>query len=215
MLAAALLTTVLAAEAPRRVDGVVGADWVPLSRGDLAWVAEGEGTGTLVGELDGLLRPSLVAFGGVRVGPWAVLAGLSGAVRRQDVWTGDDHALFTVATVRPSLDAQRSLVEPGPPDLWVSVGLHGVVPRVRDTADAYTPAEADAAEADAAELRAALGGGGGRIGLGATVPVAGSLSIGVRVGQVLHLSGSREEAATTLILTSWTEAALRLQVALP
>ena len=57
-----------------RADALIGVDWVPLGRADIAWIEDGQMSDTLVSEGDGLLDPPLTwwAAGLATAGPdWA------------------------------------------------------------------------------------------------------------------------------------------------
>ena len=73
----ALLTNLALAAEPAPVRAVAGMAWSPIDTGALALQATGSFSGTLAGELDGILVPPLRAYAGVKKGPWAALGGLS------------------------------------------------------------------------------------------------------------------------------------------
>lgn len=209
-----LLLASLAAQA----GALVGVDYAPFGRGDLAWVDEGQLSGTLVGELDGLLVPSLTAWGGYADERNAALLGLGGARISTITRAGSSVTGSSVAALRPSLDYRRYVVarRPDAPAAWLQAGAYGVIPGASTWAVTSNDAEQEALEAADAETRARIGGWGLRAGGGASVSWSNGLTLGARWLGIFHRSSmvSADESKTT---STWLrgEAALELAFAFP
>lgn len=201
-----------------RADALVGVDWVPFDRGDLAWVEDGELSGTLVGENDGLLVPSLTAWGGWADRHNAALVGLAGARVLTTTTSGSSVTGSVVAALRPSVDYRRYLLprEPGHATCWVQAGGYGDIPAAKTWAEVSSDAEQEALDAADAETKARIGGWGLRAGGGASVAWDNGLSVGARYLGVFHRSSlvSDDGSRTTSTLTRG-EVALELSFAFP
>ena len=198
---------------PAVLFALLGLDLVPYGRGDLLWVAEDRDSDALVGEFDGVLRPPLTAYGGVRTEKTAYLATF-GTARIATASRGDGGTSRQAAgAFRPGLDVQRYLGAPEVgPVAWLGAGAYGVIPTAVDLNDLYTEAEAQDAEAEASDLRARIGGVGLRVGVGGDYRWGEGLVLGLRY----HLVGHRGQALTSDTLTvstlTYGEAGLRLQL---
>jgi hypothetical protein len=160
-----------------------GLEWRPLSRGDLAWIEEGDTTGLLVGGSDGFVRPQLGAYAGAwvteRVGMHASL----GVARVQSTsWAGDVYVQRHWGVVRPAFDVRVALLsrDDGRPVPWLFLGGHLDVPSSRATSNGYTAEEREAAARAATLDRIRLGGIGGRLGAGADLGLLPSLRLGMQ-----------------------------------
>ena len=204
-----LLATALAAQGT-----ALGVDYVPSGRADLIWVDEGRASGTLVGEFDGLVRPSLTPYLLVH-GQRVSVAFSFGFARTAEInWTGEERRKVVNTALRPAMDVQRYLVQ-DKVSVWVGAGVHGVVPIVRDLSTAYGEAELEAAREANREVMARIGGVGARVGAGAEVELASGLSLGLRVhGNSWRGQRISEDSVSVSTLT-WADAGLRMQVDLP
>lgn len=211
LLATAALSTGLAA--PRTLAGL---DWVPAGRGDLEWVAQGQGSGTLVGELDGLLRPPLSAWAGPAWDKDAVIFGLGVARQATSTWTSQQKTHVALGSVRPSVDYRRYLRprEAGQATAWLGAGVHGNIPWVRYTSESWTAEEQAAMDEAAAADRGRIGGLGGRLGLGAEAWLTESLAVGGSWSGRLHRQQYNGTDGYTVSTWVGGEAALTLALQL-
>lgn len=188
----------------------LGVDYVPFGRSDLVWVEEEQSTGTLVGEFDGLIRPSLTPYLLVPRDRVSWVVGMGFARSAETSWTGEQRRKVTYTGVRPALDAQRYITD----HAWVGAGVYGVIPIVRDVSTQYGEAEQAEAQEASRQVMARIGGVGARAGAGAEIEVAEGLSIGFRT----HLNGWRgqriSEDSYDVSTLMWVDAGLRLQVQL-
>lgn len=188
---------------------LIGATWTPPGIGSLSW-SEADGfSGTLVGEFDGWIRPPLNLHAGYAWGRAAITGGLGVAAIRDGQYQ-DNGSLRYVAGVRPSLDGRFYLGQrsAGRAEGYLIGGVYGVIPAARDTSDAYTPEEQEAAEESSSAQRARIGGLGARAGAGAGWLWAGDGSaVGVGVQSALRVHGAWEVSdedglrVSTLFLT--------------
>lgn len=187
--------------------------YVPLSRGDLAWVADERTTGTAVGEFDGFVDPVLSALGGAWVSDHLGFMGSIGMARLTTTqWTGTTWRQRHWGVVRPAVEARWAFGErvAGRPCAWASIGMHGDVPSARDTSNGYTPDEQESADVDAYAERLRLGGIGGRVGFGVDWRLGGGLVIGGDLAVEGHWGVLHSTESSTI--SSWlvTEPALHV-----
>lgn len=178
--------------------------YVPLSRADLAWVADQRTTGTGVGEFDGFVDPALTALAGAWAGDHLGVMGSLGLARLTTTqWTGASWRQRHWGVLRPAVEARWAFGERGVgrPSAWASVGLHGDVPSARDTSNSYTPSEQQSADTAAYAERLRLGGFGGRAGFGVDWRLAGGLVIGADFGVEGHWGVLRSSESSTI--SSW------------
>jgi hypothetical protein len=198
--------------------GVIGVDFLPLGRADLAWTDEGRLSGVLANEEDGFLQGPLRMWGGAAWTRHAVTGSLSAVRLKTTTWTaseadGDDLVTETVqGGLRPALDwryyflpRQAGLASP-----YLGAGFSAVIPTVKYSSETWTASEESAWLAQQAEDRARVRGAGGRIFGGAELLWSNGLLLGVRQSFELQ-RGERvdTEAARTTALLS-TETALSL-----
>ena len=190
---------------------LVGVDWVPFGRGDVAWV-ESQSTGTLVGEFDGMLVPALTGFGGWAGAHDAVLGGFGAASVSATSGVGLAGSGVRVGVVRPSVDYRRYLLgrDPGRATAYLQGGVYAAVPFARTWSDSFTEDEQAAQDVLAAETRAQLSGWGLRWGGGAEVTFESGLVLGARSLFVLHRSAQSTEDAWSASTLVRGEAALVL-----
>lgn len=204
-----LLATALAAEG-----SALGVDYVPSGRADLVWVDEARTSGTLVGELDGLVRPSLTPYlvlHGARV---STVLGLGFGRTSEISWTGEERRKVVNAGIRPAVDLHHYLLEDRA-SAWVGAGVYGVIPIVRDVSSAYGEAEQEAAREASREVMARIGGVGGRLGAGAEVELSPGLTVGLRFHTNAWRGQRISEDSVSISTLMWADAGLRLQVDLP
>jgi hypothetical protein len=198
--------------------GVIGVDFMPLGRADLAWTTEDRLSGVLGNEEDGFVQGPLRMWGGAAWTRHAVTGSLSAVRLRTTTWTAspaDGEELVTETVqggVRPAVD-WRFYVLPRAVRLaspYVGVGLQAVIPTVKYSSTTWTPSEESAWLAQQAEDKARVRGAGGRIFGGAELLFDTGLMLGVRQSFELQ-RGERvdTEAARTTGLLS-TETALTL-----
>lgn len=193
-----------------------GLQWHPLARADVSWVDDGRTTGLAVGEMDGVVRPSLSAFFGGWISERFGLFGHLGIARLQNTtWVGDVWEQRHWGVFRPGLDARFALLKPRTdsrrmPHPWVLGGLYGDIPSVRETSNGYDDVEQDVADDAAASDRARLAGFGGRLGFGADLQVVPGLTVGAQYTLGVHQGLFLGDDAD--VVSSWvaSEAALLL-----
>jgi len=193
---------------------VVGMDWTPLSRADLTWLEDGRSSETGVGEFDGLTRPALAPFAGVRMEHWDFLGSIGLATMRTAQSDDDGTRIQSVGGLRLGVDTQCHPGETEQVDLWVGLGAYGLIPIARDTADFYSEADAADAEFDSAQARARIGGFGARLGAGVMVPVGETVQVGGGAHLVWHGQVSFTETGQTLSSLLWIQPALRVETVL-
>lgn len=190
----------------------VGVDYVPFGRQDIAWVEEGQLSGSLVGEGDGLVQPELTAWGGAAGKYDAVLFGLGIARISTSIYVEDEYTTSYAATVRPSVDYRRYLAprNSGSAVGFMQVGTYGLIPAAGTYSDTYTRSEQNDADQAAQELRARIGGFGFRAGGGAEVGWGSGLTLGARYLFVFHRTQALGEDNFTVSTLVHGEAALIL-----
>ena len=191
-------------------DGFFGVDYVPSGRADLIAIAEGQTSGTRVGEFDGLLQPPLTAWGGILRERRAWLGGLSVASWSNTTWAGSQQTTSRRGGVRLSLDHRSYLVLPDPdtPSPWLQAGVYGIIPIAREHSDAWNDDEAEAMAAEASEARSRIGGAGLRVGGGVELPLKSGLSLGARVLVVVHQGWAFDDTGQSTSTAVRTEPAL-------
>lgn len=203
----------VAVPAALAADPFAGLEFAPFSRADLTWVDEERTSGTGVGEFDGVVAPSLTAFGGAWLGRFGLSGALGIARLQSTTWTGEVYRQRHWGVLRPSIDArwaltERALARPVP---WLLVGAHGDVPSARDVSNGYTTEEQEAADVAAYEERLRLGGFGGRAGAGVDLRLREGLAIGALYAIEGHWGVIETDDAS--VVSSWvgSRAALLLQ----
>ncbi len=195
--------------------GMMGVEYVPPGLGDLAWAQQGQLSGTLVGENDGLLVPPLTAVGGYAWDRVGVFGGLTLARVSTTVIQSDSQAQSLRSAIRPSAEVRYWLVEPsGPrPNLCISAGAFAVIPAVKEVSDAADDEESQALQEAADEAAGRIGAIGGSLGLGAEVRWETGLGLGIRSDVVVtrfdtsnaqtQTVSSLVQARTALALSYW------------
>lgn len=193
-----------------------GVGFNPAGVGALAWSDADQFSGTLAGEFDGVLRPPLTAYAGWFDKHNAALLDVA-VVRFSNATFADTSSVESVGAMRLGVDYRRYLPAagcgPGFIDMYGNVGLYGILPTARDTSDAYTEEDQASADEASAELRARVGGLGGRLGVGAAYRAGGpaSVSVGARGSLVLHRAQSTLETGYTISTVLLPEAVLTLE----
>lgn len=192
----------------------VGAEWRPLSRGDLLWITEGNTTGLGVGGLDGFVRPQLSLYGGAWVSPHFGLQGSIGAARLQTTtWTGEIYEQRHWGVIRPGVDFKFSILERSDPRPipWISFGPHIDLPSARDTSNGYTEEEQELADRSATVDRVRLSAIGARLGAGVDYGLLPALRVGLFTA--LDWQRSLFRGTDPAVVTSWAtvEAAILLE----
>ena len=192
--------------------GALGVDWVPSGRGDLAWVASEQLTGTQVAETDGLLRPPLTAWGGWLGQRHGVLGSFDVARLAHSVRTNANAEVSTQTALRPGVDYRLYLKERSAdaPQAYLQLGAYGVVPFATESSDSASKSEQTVLDQQAQQNRSRIGGVGGRVGVGAEIQLDSGVMLGARYSVVYHRSRALDEE--TLTVSSWlrSEAALVL-----
>ncbi len=213
-----MLTALLVATSSAAPSTSLGAEWRPLSRGDLSWVDGGSTTGLIVGGLDGFVRPNLSAYGGAWLSERTALQGSLGVARLQNTTiAGEIVTQRHWGVVRPAVELRYALLphtQEGPVP-WLLGGLHVDIPSARETSNGFTPEEQELANEIATLDRLRLGAFGGRVGIGASVELIGGLAVGLQYALIWQRSlflGEDPTAATSLLIG---EAGLLLQLQWP
>ena len=193
----------------------VGLAWTPLSRADLSWVADERTSGTGVGEFDGIVDPSLSAWGGVWLRErWAIVGGLGVARLTSTTWDGDVWRQRHWGVIRPSADLRWAAMKRDDAHAivpFLDFGVHGAIPSARDTSNGYSAEEADQADADATLDRLRLGGVGGRVGAGVDWRPTPGIALGAQY--VVEARFGTLRTTDTSIVSSWISSQVELLVA--
>ena len=205
---------------------VLGLAWIPSGTGALALQSTGSLSGTLAGELDGLLVPSMRAYAGMRRGRTSLLGEASWAhvdITRATI--DGDTSRRSVGALRVGGEARRDLRGDVARGVVFSghAGLHANLPLVSLTDSTWTEAEVLDAEDTVADLRRRVGGAGFSLGVGARVPLlrerlpgpveggAPALSLGARAGMGVHARAGATTEDGSAVVTVLPEAALTLE----
>ena len=196
---------------------MMGVEWVPLSRGDLMWVDEGNTTGTGVGEFDGVLVPALRFRGGWEGPRLALLGGLSVARSTDTLWAGSGYSQSHEGALRLALDTRYALDagDRADPIPWVEGGLYGVIPSARVVSDTYTEEEQATAEEGASLTRKTIGGVGLRVGPGFSWFFTDAMSLGATYHLVVFRGQVLTDASLAISTRVYGEAALLLEARFP
>jgi hypothetical protein len=139
----------------------------------------------VVGEFDGLLRPSMRPYAGWRMGAHQIISSLGIAlfsIRHPEGRT-------RLGNLRVGMDYRFSVLEQeSGPRLWLGLGAYQLFPLLTDENTSYTEAETTASETLLSEKKAQLAGTGLRAGLGVDIPVAQHLHLGFHHHFVDHLN---------------------------
>lgn len=197
--------------------GVLGVDWTPFGRADLAWIEADQLSGTLVADTDGALAPPLELHGGAfdahnavlghmglaRVGTATasfdengVLVSRSGE-HALSLKLGVDYRRYLTPRVQPHGDVKADVAP------FVQGGLYGVLPSAAQWDDALTEEEQAALDEAAGQAEARIGAVGGRIGGGAELCWDHGLCVGARGLVVVHRTqgiGSGFREVSTLVM---------------
>ena len=173
----------VACSAALAVTPYAGAEWRPLSRGDLTWVDEGDTSGLLVAGLDGFVRPQLMAYAGAWVSPHIGAHASLGVARLQTTtWSEEVYVQRHWGVVRPAFDVRVSLLarHDRRPIPWLFIGGHVDLPSARDTSNGYTRDELELANRTATLDRIRLGAIGSRLGAGVDVGLIPAVRLGLQ-----------------------------------
>ena len=216
---------------PAQADGVpwrglIGLAWAPSGTGALALQSTGSLSGTLAGELDGLLVPSMRAYAGARRGTTSWLGEVSWVqVDITRATLDGDTNRRSVGAVRFGGEARRDLLGDVARGAALSghAGLHANLPVVSLTDSTWTEAEVLDAEDTVADLRRRVGGAGVSFGVGARVPLlresmpgpvegaAPALSLGARAGLGVHARAGATTEDGSAVVTVLPDVALTLE----
>ncbi len=202
--------------APALLHVMLGGAFIPSGVGALAWQDADQLSGTMAGEFDGILRPPLTVYGGWYDAHDAVLVDFS-MVRFSTATWSDTPSAQNVGSTRLGLDYRRYLpaakAGPGSVDLYADVGAYGVLPNAKDTSEAYTEEDQASADEASGELRARIGGFGGRFGLGAGYRLGdpASVTLGFRGAVLVHRAQSTLETGYQVSVIVLPEAAFTLE----
>jgi hypothetical protein len=187
-------------------------DYVPFGRQDIAWIEDGQESGALVGEFDGMVDPSLTAQAGPLWDQSALLFGLGVAWTSTTVRAGNDLSRAHAGTIRPSIDYRHYLRAraAGKADGFAQLGAYGLVPTAANKSEAFSSDEQDDADQEAEELRSRLGGFGVRGGIGADISWESGLTLGARYLVVAHRGASKVADSTTTSVLIYGEAGVFL-----
>lgn len=202
--------------APALLHVMLGGAFIPAGVGALAWQDADQLSGTLAGEFDGILRPPLTVYGGWYDTHDAVLIDFS-MVRFSTATWSDTPSAQGVGSTRLGLDYRRYLpaaqAGPGSVDIYGDLGVYGIMASAKDTSEAYTEEDQASADEASGELRARIGGVGGRFGLGAgyRLGTPASVTLGVRGALLVHRAQSTLESGYQVSVVVLPEAAFTLE----
>ena len=194
---------------------LVEVDYAPLGRGDSAWNASGQQSGTLVAESDGILVSPLRSTVGWTRGQWTVGAGLSAARFATFTSASESQRSFVRMAVRPVVEIRRWFMEPdaGAPLFALHARLHGVVPGTSSAEDDATDDERDAIANRATEDAGRIRSLGATLGFGVLYRWSSGIGVGAKSSVMYSRSAwsdadtvtvsSRLEPETTLTLSFW------------
>ena len=183
----------------------VTAEFSPLSRGDLSWTAEAEGSGLLVGEFDGFVNPALKAHLGAWLNPSFGFSIHLGNAQIQTTTIADDiYYQQHWGVVRPGFDLRLSpwRTPPKLPSAWVLLGAYMDLASARDISNGYTESEQEEANGIAAGYLNRLRGQGGRLGFGVEQRLIGGRSVGLLATSIWHRNAMIAESSKTV--STWT-----------
>jgi hypothetical protein len=212
----ALLSLLSHLWAAQAAEPVLGVDWVPFGRGDLAWVEEQQLSGALLGELDGMMVPSLSPWAGAAWRRWELLGSAQiGAWRRVTYTAGleaDERTVRRIVVLRPALEGRRYLIdrESLRPLPWVGLGGYAALPLVRYESEAWTAEEQAGWEEAELQDRERLGALGLRLSGGAELLAPHGIIFGLRASAVVHRGKQVDEDVVTISTLIRPEAALML-----
>lgn len=191
-----------------------GGEYVPVGIGALAWSDEGEFSGTLSGEFDGLIRPPLTVHGGW-AGKTDALTASFGLVRFANATFAATSSYQGVGGTRLELDYRRYLFprQAGQVNFYGTGGGWFLLPNAADTDDGYTPEEQSQADELSGELRARIGGVGGQLGVAAQYILGDArgrpaVAVGLRYGVRLFRGQASNDEGYRVSTVVWSEAAL-------
>lgn len=198
--------------------GYAMVDWLPMGRGDLAWIDRGRLSGTGAAETDGQLTTPLRLRAGVTLGRHGWMLGLASWRETTTVWGSnpeDGSDLITrvrVGSLRPSFTyrwwtAPRQVQRVVP---YVEGGMYGVVPTVDYRSETWTEAEQGAFDDVAEDDRTRIGGVGGFMGGGFEVAWDSGLSVGARQAFVVHRGQALTDDDSRVSVLLSTETSLTL-----
>ena len=160
---------------PATAGALFGLDWrLPLP-------AEELNSTYVVGEYDGVLRPTLTPYGGWAWGKHELLTQFGIALFNNQ----ETARVSRVGNLRIGLDYRLNQLEKAlfskndaSVSLWGSIGLFQNIPLLKDDSADYSDSEKAAAEQRVSEMKALLSGTGIRVGLGVNVPIQDDLFLG-------------------------------------
>ncbi len=202
---------------PALLHVILGGAFIPAGIGAIAWEDADQLSGTLAGEFDGILRPPFTVYAGWYDARNAILVDFA-LVRFSTATYSNTPSREGLGSSRLGLDYRRYLAPapagPGAVDTYANLGLYGILPSAHDSSEAYTEEDQASADEAAAELRARIGGVGGRLGIGAGYRIgdAASVTIGMRGAVVLHRVQATLESGYEVSVLVLPEAALTLEL---
>jgi hypothetical protein len=181
---------------------VVGVEHVPSGRIDLAWSSEGQQSGTLVAEGDGMLVPSLRTHAGWVTGQWGVMGGVSTARVANYTTTADADSVSVRAAIRPKVEVRRWLMDPKPGTalFFLHSGGFAVFPAVAQSEDSATEEEVSGLTEQAKEDAGRIRNLGFTAGLGAHMRWSNGMDLGLKSAVVFSRS-VRSNAKTQTVST--------------
>lgn len=219
---AALLSSLCLAGPGRGLHPVLGGAWRPAGRADLAWVEDGQLSGSLAARGDGFVEPPLTLYLGVG-GPRLDLLGELGllylgtrSVLRDEEGEAQSRSGSFQMGLRLGADlrwrarpptSERAEVRP-----YAQVGVNGVLPAARKADTSWTVEEQQAQDEAAAAERARIGSVGARAGGGAMLCAPVGACAGLRGLVGASRSAARGETGTSAALLIAIEPALTFEL---
>jgi hypothetical protein len=183
----------------------IAAEISPLSRGDLSWIAEAQGSGLLVGEFDGFVNPAVKTHIGAWLNPQLAVSLNLGTARLQTTtWADEVFVQQHWGVFRPGFDLRFSpwRTPPKLPKAWLMMGAYLDLASSRDSSNGYTESEQEEASGIATGYANRLRGQGGRLGFGVEQRLIGGLSLGLMATTFWHRSAVITESSQAV--SSWT-----------
>lgn len=201
---------------------VLGGAWRPAGRADLAWVEDGQLSGTLAARGDGFVEPPLALYLGVG-GPRLDLLGELGllylgtrSVLRDDEGEAQSRSGSFQMGLRLGADlrwqARPSSAERTVVRAYAQAGVNGVLPAARKADTSWTVEEQQAQDEAAAAERARIGSVGARAGGGAMLCAPVGACVGLRGLLSASRSAAQGETGTSAALLITVEPALTFEL---
>lgn len=184
-------------------NGLMGLDYTPFGRGDLAWTQTTASSELAFAENEGLIQPNLQ--------PWIGFHAKNKPHSHQFEVNVLSHRISTFYAEDQNMTQRYQVLRPGyafrrhfpqtesPVNPYARISVHHNFARITNTSTAYTKAEAKDMDLASKELATQLRGSGSSIGGGIRYAIKPSLYIGARWDLNVHVTNYvSEEGAVAL-----------------